>query len=144
MIVIDTNVLSELMKPSALRSAEVFAWLRIQPAESVFTTTVSLAEILTGILLLPAGKRRQEMQAAAERVFSLAFGDRILPFDEVSARIYPELVTARQQRGRAIDPFDTQIAAIAKARGMAVATRNISDFDQSGVELIDPWTQGGA
>ena len=84
------------------------------------------------------------MQSAAERVFTMVFGDRILPFDEASARIYAELVTARRQHGLAVDPFDTQIAAIAKSRRMAVATRNVTDFEKSGIELIDPWSQSGA
>ena len=141
MIVIDTNVLSELMKPSELRSARVFEWLQAQPTETVFTTTITLAEILAGILILPAGKRRQLMQTAAERVFTMAFAQRILPFDEASARSYAELVTIRRSRGRSIDPFDVQIAAIAKSRGMAVATRNAPDFEESGVQVIDPWSQ---
>jgi hypothetical protein len=144
MIVVDTNVLSEVMKPSALRSVEVFEWLRSQPADAVFTTTVTVAEILTGIFILPPGNRREEMQVAAERVFTAVFADRILPFDEASARIYAELVAARRQRGRAIDAFDAQIAAIARSRGMAVATRNVADFQQTGIDLIDPWSQGGA
>jgi len=139
-IVIDTNVLLEVMKPPQLRSANVFARLRTQEAAAVFTTTVRLAEILAGISILPAGKRRQEMQTAAERVFATLFSQRVLPFDEASAHTYAELVTIRRKRGLIIDPFDVQIAAIAKSRGMAVATRNVPDFEHSGIELIDPWS----
>jgi predicted nucleic acid-binding protein len=86
------------------------------------------------------GKRRQQMQTAAERVFATLFRQRILPFDEASARTYADIITIRRRRGLIIDPFDIQIAAIAKSRGMAVATRNIPDFEHSGIELIDPWS----
>ena len=80
------------------------------------------------------------MQAAAERIFDTLFAQRILTFDEDSAHAYAEIVTARRKRGKVIDAFDLQIAAIAKARGMAVATRNVVDFEYSGIELIDPWS----
>jgi len=139
MIVVDTNVLSEAMKPADMRSPRVFAWWRSQPLDTMFTTTVTLAEILAGLAILPESKRRAQKQEAAERIFSIVFPRRILSFDEAAARIYADLITARRKRGGTTDPFDIQIASIAKSRGMAVATRNVPEFEQSGIEVIDPW-----
>jgi predicted nucleic acid-binding protein len=139
MIVVDTNVLSEAMKPAQMRSSRVFAWWRSQPLEGMFTTTVTLAEILAGLAILPEGRRRAQKQEAAERIFATVFPRRILSFDQTAARIYADLITARRKRGGTTDPFDIQIASIAKSRGMAVATRNLPDFEESGIVLIDPW-----
>jgi hypothetical protein len=139
MIVVDTNVLSEAMRPADGRSPRVFAWWREQPIGTLFTTTITLAEILAGIGILPDGKRRAQKQEAAERIFSTVFPQKILPFDEAAARVYAGMITVRRKLGRTTDPFDIQIAAIAKARGMAVATRNVTDFEEIGIELIDPW-----
>lgn len=140
MIVLDTNVLSELMKPAERRSGAVVNWMREQPAETVFTTTITLAEILAGIAIVPAGKRKQDMQAVAERIFATIFSGRILPFDESAARLYAEIITLRRKAGVSTEPLDIQIAAIARARGMAVATRNVSDFEDADIEVIDPWS----
>ena len=139
MIVLDTNVLSELMKPSGHRSPRVADWLRHQPAEGIFTTTVTMAEIFAGIAILPDGRRKAQIHAAADSIFDTAFARRVLPFDEASARAYADIVTARRGAGQPIAPLDIQIAAIARAHRMAVATRNVPDFQESGVELIDPW-----
>jgi predicted nucleic acid-binding protein len=142
MIVVDTNVLSEAMKPSDLRSPRAFAWWKGQSVGALFTTTITLAEVLAGIAILPAGKRRDQMQEAAEKIFATVFAQRILPFDEQAARIYAGMITVRRKAGRSSDPFDIQIAAIAKAHGMAVATRNVPDFEDVGVNVIDPWIHG--
>jgi toxin FitB len=139
MIVVDTNVLSEAMKPADIRSPRAFAWWREQPVETLFTTTITLTEILAGIAILPEGKRRALKQEAAEQIFTTVFAQRILPFDDKAARHYAAIITIRRKRGRSSDPFDIQIAAIAKAHGMAVATRNVPDFEEIGIEVIDPW-----
>jgi predicted nucleic acid-binding protein len=139
MVVLDTNVVSEAMKPVALRSDDVMAWLRSQPSEDIFTTTVTLAEVLAGIQMLPMGKRRAEKHEAANRIFTELFFDRILPFDEPAASAYADITTVRRKNALTIDVLDIQIAAIAKSRGMAVATRNTVDFEGNAIELINPW-----
>jgi predicted nucleic acid-binding protein len=138
-IIIDTNVLSELMKPAERRAPVVTQWMRAQPPQTIFLTTITLAEVLAGIAILPDGDRKKTKQAIGEKIFSTLFAGRILPFDEPAARIYADIVTQRRKRGRHNAPLDVQIASVARAHGMAVATRNISDFEDSGIELIDPW-----
>ena len=139
MIVVDTNVLSELMKPQGLRAEAVVKWLRALDLKSVYTTAVCVAEVLAGVAILPAGRRRAEIVSSAERIFDSVFSGRILPFDEAAAKTYATIVVARRKRGRSTDPVDLQIAAIARANGMTVATRNTGDFDDCGIDLINPW-----
>jgi toxin FitB len=139
MIILDTNVVSEIMKPPALRSAEVFAWLRSYSLADIFTTTISLGEVLAGIAVLPQGKRRNALQEAADRMFSTVFSQRILPFDEASATHFAEIIADRRRKGLSFEALDAQIAGIAKSRSMAVATRNAIDFDDCGIEIINPW-----
>jgi toxin FitB len=136
MIVLDTNVLSEVMKPTP--AAAVAAWLARHKAEDLFITAVTEAEILFGAAILPGGRRKQALKAEAYRVFSL-FSGRILPFDSAAAWIFSEIVPKRQRIGRPIAAFDAQIAAIASSRSMTLATRNTRDFDGVGLTLIDPW-----
>jgi predicted nucleic acid-binding protein len=137
MIVLDTNVISELLRPKA--DAAVEAWLADQPTASIFTTTIAEAEILYGVRLLPDGRRKKELLAAIEPIFAEDFAGRVLPFDEDAADSYATLAVARRQAGRPISQFDAQIAAIAVSRGAAIATRNVSDFADVGVAVIDPW-----
>ena len=137
MIVLDTNVVSELMRDSPQQT--VLAWIRVQPVSSLFVTTVTEAEILTGIALLPYGRRQRGLSNAAVRVFTTLFVGRILGFDSDAAKIYAEIFTHRHGVGRPISQVDCQIAAIARSHEAAVATRNISDFEGVGVELINPW-----
>jgi predicted nucleic acid-binding protein len=139
MIVLDTNVVSEIMKPPPVRSTKVFDWLRAYPTGDVFTTTIALAEVLAGIAMLPQGKRKADLERAAERVFSTVFPRRILPFDEAAAPVYSDLVTLRRRRALSFEPLDMQIGAIAKSRGMTVATRNVFDFEHCGLDVINPW-----
>jgi toxin FitB len=139
MILLDTNVVSEVMKPPAVRSAKVYAWLRPYPTADVFTTTISLAEVLAGIAILPKGRRKIDLQRAAEKIFVTVFPQRILPFDEAAAGAFAELVTVRRRKGLSFDALDVQIASIAKSRGMTIATRNVVDFEDSGIDVINPW-----
>ena len=139
MILLDTNVVSEVMKPPALRSAKVHAWLRPYPTADVFTTAISLAEVLAGIAILPKGRRKLDLQRAADKIFATVFPQRVLPFDEAAASAFAELVTVRRRRGLTFDALDVQIAAIAKSRGMTIATRNVNDFEDSGIDIINPW-----
>ena len=137
MIVFDTNVISELMKSS--RSPGVIAWMSNQPADDLFTTTITVAETLYGIELLPRGKRRDQLLREAAAVFGEDFLGRILTFDESAARLFALIATERRSRGRPIGTFDAQIAAIARANGATLATRNTDDFEGCGVKLVNPW-----
>jgi predicted nucleic acid-binding protein len=135
--ILDTNVLSEPMQPSP--SATVLAWWSQQPPGELFITTVTMAEILYGIELLPPGRRRAALLAGAERMFGKVLAGRILPFDEDAARVFPEIAVQRRKRGRPIADLDVQIAAIAHSRGAVLATRNTADFEGCGVRLVNPW-----
>ena len=137
MIVLDTNVLSEALRPSP--SPAVMGWLAAQEPLSVFTTTITQAEILYGIEALPAGKRKGRLLAAVESMFAEEFGGRILPFDEDAARAFAGIVAGRDRAGRPISQFDAMIASIARVRHAAVATRNTADFENTGIGVIDPW-----
>jgi toxin FitB len=137
MIILDTNVLSEMMRLTP--SSRVVRWVGQYPALRLFTTAITQAEILYGLELLPKGKRRSNLQSAAEAMFAEEFAGRILPFDGDAALVFPQIACARRAVGRPVTQFDTQIAAIARARGAAVATRNTDDFDGCGVAVLNPW-----
>ena len=137
MIVLDTNVLSEVMK--RLPAPQVLAWLAAQPSGALFTSTVTQAEILYGVELLPHGKRRTGLESAVAKVFEEDFAGRILPFDSDAAAMFGKIAAARQKLGRPITQFDAQVAAIARSRGAAVATRNTADFKHCGVVILNPW-----
>ena len=139
MIILDTNVLSEALKP--LPSLIVLDWLAAQEPSSVFTTTITQAEVLYGIEALPSGKRRTRLLAAVEKMFAEQFGGRILPFDEDAARAFAGMVAVRDAAGRPISQCDAMIAAIARSHRAAVATRNTSDFQHCGIEVINPWAE---
>ena len=134
---LDTNVLSELMKLGPTSS--VIRWVDSQPASSLFTTTITQAEILYGLRLLPAGKRRKSFESIVESMFAVDLGGRILPFGGDAARAYAIIAAERQRKGRPIAQFDAQIAGIAQAHGAVIATRNVRDFEGCGVQLINPW-----
>jgi predicted nucleic acid-binding protein len=137
MLVLDTNVISEIMK--ALPSPRVMDWWSQQQPPELFTTTVTVAEILYGIEILPRGKRRDSLRAEAEVVFTQDFAGRILPFDEDAARAFPQIAAVRRQEGRPIAGLDAQIAAVARTRRAILATCNIADFEGCGVRLVNPW-----
>ncbi|MCP5431679.1 MAG: type II toxin-antitoxin system VapC family toxin [Alphaproteobacteria bacterium] len=137
MILLDTNVLSELTRPAPDANCE--AWLAGQAPHGIFSTAVTEAEILYGIALLPEGARKTALAGAAKRLFDTLLGGRILAFDREAAADYALIVSARRTAGRPILPVDAQIAAIARSRGARLATRNIADFEGCGIELIDPW-----
>lgn len=137
MIVLDTNVLSELMRPAP--SERVVRWVAAQPATSLYTTSITQAEILHGIMLLPSGRRRNALDAAAEAMFSEDFGGRVLPFGSEAAHPYARIAAERRRAGRPISHFDAQIAAIARSAGAGIATRNVPDYDACGVQVINPW-----
>jgi predicted nucleic acid-binding protein len=137
MIILDTNVLSEVMNPSP--SPDVFRWVQRQPWAGLFTTAVMQAEMLFGVELLPKGKRRTELETAVETTFEEDFVGRILPFDSDAARLYSVIAASRRKLGRPMGELDAQIAAIAGSRGATVATRDTAGFEHCGVTLINPW-----
>ena len=139
MIVLDTNVVSELMKPGP--SAAVLAWVGSRDRLELHTTSVTQAEILDGVLQLPAGRRRRAVEGAAGAMFDVDFAGRILPFDSRAARPYAEVVAERRRRGRPISQFDAQIAAVARASDATLATRNIKDFEHCGIRVVNPWAE---
>jgi toxin FitB len=136
-IVLDTNVLSEMMRPAPDQRA--VAWLASQPMSGLFTTALTQAEILYGLTLLPPGRRRDDLFAAARPIFDEDMAGRILPFDTEAALAYPEIVAARRRGGHPISQIDAQIAAITLSRGARLATRNVRDFTDCGIEMINPW-----
>lgn len=139
MLILDTNVISEIMQLEP--SPRVLAWWSQHRAAELFTSTITLAEILYGIELLPKGKRHDRLLSEAGVMFAQDFSGRILPFDEEAARAFPEIATGRRAHGRPIAEFDAQIAAIARSRNAALATRNTSDFEGCGLRLINPWLE---
>ena len=137
MVLLDTNVVSELMRSAP--SEEVLVWVDALPPRELFVTSVTEAEVRTGIAILPDGARRRGLADAAERTLGGLFAGRVLPFDSSAARTYADIAAASRAAGRPISQSDCQIAAIARSRGLALATRNVRDFSETGVEVIDPW-----
>ena len=135
---LDTNVVSELLRPSPDPAVE--RWVAKRPAAELYFSAVGEAELRYGVAILPAGRRRDALALAIEAILREDFGGRIPPFDSDAAREYAEIASARRAAGRTVAPVDCQIAAIARSRGMAVATRNVRDFGDIGVEVVDPWT----
>jgi predicted nucleic acid-binding protein len=138
-IVLDTNVVSELMRPSP--AAAVLGWLRRQSGSDLYTTAITAAEVRYGIARLPEGRRQDDLASAADEVFA-AFPDQVLPFDDAAASTYAALVARRERLGVPIDGFDGQIAAICRSHRASLATRNIKDFHDTGLALTDPWRAG--
>lgn len=137
-ILLDTNVLSELMRPQP--AAGVLAWFAGQRDAMFFVSAVTRAEILLGIALLPTGKRRDGLAVAAERMFEEDFAGRGLAFDDACAAEYALLVSERLRQGQPVSTEDGQIAAIALRHGLPLATRNTKDFTGiTGLTLINPW-----
>lgn len=136
MILLDTNVVSEAMTREP--NPRVSAWLDAQAAETLFLSSITVAELLFGIGALPAGKRKHTLAAALDDVLNL-FAARILPFDIDAARHYADVAVKARAAGKGFPTPDGYIAAIAASKGFVVATRDTSAFDAAGVEVIDPW-----
>lgn len=137
MIILDTNVVSEPMKPEG--APAVMAWLDRQSADTLYLTATSLAELLVGIAILPEGKRKGGLDAALSDLMEGLFGSRILPFDQRAAATYATLVVRARASGRSIGVADGQIAAIAAVHGFIVATRDTAPFAVAGLSTINPW-----
>ncbi len=137
MILLDTNVISELMRPAPEPS--VLVWVDQLELDATCISAINQAEIIQGLLLLPEGRRKQQLLHRSDQLFRL-FDQRILPFGEGAAVIYAEVVVERQRQGRPIHFQDAQIAAICIEHDCAVATRNVSDFEGIGrLKVINPW-----
>lgn len=135
MTILDTNVVSELMRASPA----VSGWMSRQARDDLFTTTITIAEILYGVEILPKGNRRQGLLRDAEATFRDDFAGHILPFDETAARMFAVVFATRRRHGRPVGIPDAQIAAIARAQGATLATRNTDDFEGCCVRLVNPW-----
>lgn len=137
MYVIDTNVASELMRPTP--AAAVAKWSAERDAKELFLTAISEAELRYGIALLPPGQRKDRLKAAMNRWLDVGFGRRILPFDSSAAKHYSEIVSRRRRDGRPISGADCQIAAIVRSRNAVLVTSNVRDFVEIDIEIVDPW-----
>lgn len=137
MIILDTNVLSALMRTEPER--EVIDWLDRQPPESIWITSITEFESRYGLALLPDGRRRKALESAFERLLKEDLESRVLPFDSAAATEAAMLAAKRQQGGEPVDMRDTQIAGIALARRAAIATRNTRHFSGLNVEVVNPW-----
>jgi hypothetical protein len=137
MIILDTNVLSELMRPNP--SPHVEQWIAKQPAAELFTTSITVAEIFLGIEILTRGRRREGLLRTAEKMFAEDLQGRILGFEGEAARLFANVAAHRRALGRPIGHADAQIAAIARLRGARLATRNIADFERCEIDLVNPW-----
>lgn len=137
MYVLDTNVISEVMKETP--HPAVAAWLRACPVEAAFTTTICESEILYGIRRLSDGGRRYRLGAVVEAMFAESFADRVLPFDRTAASAYADIRIARERAGSPVTREDGMIAAIAKVAGATVVTRDQAGFAGCGVPIVDPW-----
>lgn len=137
MIILDTNVVSEPMRPSG--SVIVRDWIDRQFPETLYLTATNLSELLVGIKLLPAGRRKKELSDALSQLLSQLFGSRILPFDSKAAIEYASLINRARENGAHISVADGQIAAIAALHGFTVATRDTAPFIAAGIAVINPW-----
>lgn len=136
MIVLDTNVISEAMRPSG--DSNVLAWLNEQPVETLYLTTVTLAELLFGIGALPSGRRKEALASTLDG-FRELFEGRLLAFDAPAAEAYADIANGARSKGKGLPTPDGYIAAIANSRGFSVATRDTSPFEAAGVAVINPW-----
>lgn len=137
MIVLDTNIVSEVMGKEP--SEAVIQWLNEQDTETLYLTTITIAEIGYGLRILPDGRRKRTLRSNFNDFIAKAFGQRILDFDEASALVYAEIMGHRKEIGRPMSVPDGQIASIARSKRMSVATRNTRDFEECGIHLINPF-----
>jgi predicted nucleic acid-binding protein len=139
MLMLDTNILSEIMRSEPER--KVVEWIVSQPSDELFTAAVCQAEILSGLAVMPSGRRRFDLEEAARAMFVDDFDGRVLPFDTEAAVAYAEVFAARRKAGRPSGTVDLMLAAIARVRGASVVTRNVVDFEGLGVAIVNPWDE---
>lgn len=139
MIILDTNVVSEMLRPAP--APAVSRWLAAQAGETIYLTSVTEAELRYGLAILPEGQRRSRLAQAVDLILREDLQGRILPFDSEAAAEYARIAAARKVAGYPISQFDCQIAAIARVHSATLTTRNARDFRDTGVEIVDPWQQ---
>lgn len=137
MVVLDTNVISELFRPSP--SAQVLDWFHAEPKHLLYTTTVTMAEVFAGLEIMPTGRRRATLTRLANHVFERDFDGRILEFTDAAARAYAGIMARSRAQGRPMSSRDAMIASISLSRRAALATRNTRDFEGCGVRLVNPF-----
>ena len=137
MIILDTNVVSEPLR--SMGDPHVRDWLDRQLGETLYLTSINLAELLLGVEMLPSGRRREDLGVALEKTVATLFGPRVLPFDSSAARAYAGLMARARAQGRAIGVADGQIAAIAQVHGFTVASRDTAPFLAAGLSVLNPW-----
>lgn len=137
MIILDTNVVSEVIRP--VPDSGVLSWLDSQPADEIAITAITAAELLYGVRHMPEGRRQAQLSEVTDEIITADFRDRVQPFDVLAADQFAEVVIARERSGQPISTSDAQIAAICRVWDATLATRNISDFTGTGIRLIDPW-----
>ncbi len=138
MVLLDTNVVSELMR--AQPEPAVLRWVDAQPSPDLHMSAITLAELLHGIARLPDGRRRRALAEQLETMIDVDMDHRVVAFDEIAAAHYADIVAGRESSGRPIGMADAQIAATCRSHGAVLATRNTSDFADTSVEVVDPWT----
>lgn len=136
-ILLDTNVVSEVMRKNP--SKKVINWLNNHSNTALFISSITIAEICYGLRILPVGQRRQSLQLRFEQFVSQGFAQNIITFNELAARSYAEIMGTRKEKGQPMSLPDGQIAAIAQTNDLSLATRNITDFKNCGIELINPF-----
>lgn len=139
MILLDTNVVSETLKPAP--SGHIIAWLDNQPQDELFFSAPSLAQMLSGLATTPDGKRKSDLAKRTAEFMERTFGERIHSFDAIAAKAFAIIASDMRRRGRAISVFDCQIAAIAMAHGLTIATRDTQPFADAGVPVVNPWAE---
>ena len=139
MLMLDTNMLSEIMRPEPDR--KIADWIVRQPSDELFTAAVCQAEILSGLAIMPGGRSRADLEEAARAMFADDFSGRVLPFDTKAAAAYAEVFAARRKVGRPSGTVDLMLAAIARVRGASVVTPNVADFEGVGVAIVNPWDE---
>jgi predicted nucleic acid-binding protein len=139
MILLDTNVVSEIMRPKP--EPNVLSWIATQSIEQLYIASLTVAEIRRGLALLPEGARKQSLHSAFDRFVAQGFEDRILPFTQHTAEVYAPIYASRVKAGLGVGELDLLLAACAAENGTRIATRNVRDFEHTGVKLINPWTE---
>lgn len=139
MVILDTNVVSEIIKPVC--NPNVANWFKSQASTTLFVSTITEAELLFGVECLPTGYRRDELRNLIEKILRERFAGKVLAFDSGAARNYAQIAATRRAAGRPIGYADCSIAGIARSRGASVATRDASGFEGCGIQVLDPWSE---
>ena len=139
MQILDTNVVSELVRTDKQPEPQITSWVSSQKKVDMYLTAVNRAELLYGIAIMPFGRQRSELPLSVERWLDFGFRERILPFDDDAAQMYAQIAALRRSFGKPIGVADCQIAAITRTQDATLVTRNVRDFQGTGIEIVNPW-----